>query len=150
MRKREFGATLFWGILGGLIAIKSLSYEVGSLGNPGPGFLPFWVGICIVFLSLCSIINNFRLSASASSFFEGNGASRRLGLTLVSIFAYIMIISRVGFLLSTLLLLGFLLKTIYPQTWIKTFIFSALGSLFSYFLFQHWLQVQLPKGPISF
>jgi putative tricarboxylic transport membrane protein len=150
MRKREFWAALFWGLLGGLIAVKSISYKVGSLGNPGPGFLPFWVGICIILLSLCSVINNFRLSASAPSFFEGKGAFRRLGLTLVSIFAYILVISRVGFLLSTLLLLGFLLKSIYPQTWTKTVIFAALGSLFSYFVFQYWLQVQLPKGLIPF
>jgi putative tricarboxylic transport membrane protein len=150
MRNREFGGALLWGLLGALIAIKSISYKVGSLGNPESGFLPFWAGICIVFLSLCSMVKAFRLIPSAPPFFEEKGASRRLFFTLLSITVYILAINKLGFLLSTLLLLGFLLKSIYPQTWTRTFIFAVFGSLSSYFIFQRWLQVQLPKGLIPF
>jgi hypothetical protein len=42
-----------------------------------------------------------------------------------------------------------LLKTIEPQSWPKTIIFSFLGSFISYLIFHTFLKAQLPTGLLS-
>lgn len=150
MMKRDLWAGIFWTILGLAIALKSLSYQVGTLGHPAPGFLPFWAGVCIIILSCCSVVNSLRRPSTPHPFFEQKGGLGRMLTTFLSICAYILVVSRLGFLVSTLLLLGFLLRTIYPQSWRRTILFSVLVSALSFVVFEHWLKVPLPKGLAGF
>lgn len=150
MTQRDFWASIFWAVLGLVIALKSLAYQVGTLGHPAPGFLPFWAGICIVLLSCASVINSLRRPSTAPPFFEQEGGRRRMLITFISLSVYILLVSHLGFLISTLLLLGFLLKTIYPQSWLRTVLFSVLVSVLSFVVFEHWLKVPLPKGLAGF
>jgi putative tricarboxylic transport membrane protein len=151
LRKKELWSNFFWTIVGLSIAIKSFEYKVGTLRNPDPGFLPFWTGIFIVALSIYSMIRAWReKSAISSHFFSESGSMRRVLTTFLSITAYIFMVSKLGFMVSTFLLTGFLLKAIYPQSWLRTLLFSISVSLLSYLVFRHWLNVQLPRGWIGF
>ncbi len=150
MPKKDFWASIFWAVLGLAIALKSLAYPVGTLAHPAPGFLPFWAGMGIFLLSCCSVIKSMRRPPTAPLFFEQEGGLRRVLITFLSISVYILVVSHLGFLISTLLLLGFLLKTIYPQSWLRTVLFSVLVSVLSFVVFEHWLKVPLPKGLAGF
>jgi hypothetical protein len=151
LKNKELGSNLFWIAAGLSIAIKSSGYKVGTLRSPEPGFLPFWTGIFIVALSIYSMIRAWReKSAISSHFFSESGSLRRVLTTFLLIIAYIFILSKLGFILSTLLLTGFLLKVIYPQSWFRTLLFSISVSSLTYLVFQHWLKVQLPRGWIGF
>lgn len=150
MKKREFWASLFWAVLGLVIAFKCLEYKVGTLRQPEPGFLPFWAGIGIFFLSLYSMTRSFKPGTSMSPFFSEEGGLRRVLTTFTLLAAYILLVGKLGFLISTFFLMGLLLKSIYPQSWLKTVTFSVFVSVLSYFVFGHWLQVQLPRGWMGF
>ncbi len=151
LRKKELWSNFFWTAVGLSIAIKSFEYKVGTLRHPDPGFLPFWTGIFIVALSIYSMIRAWReKSAISSHFFGESGSMRRVLTTFLSITAYIFMVSKLGFMVSTFLLTGFLLKAIYPQSWLRTLLFSISVSLLSYLVFRHWLNVQLPRGWIGF
>ncbi len=150
MMKRDLWAGIFWTILGLAISLKSLSYQVGTLRHPASGFLPFWVGISIVLLSVLSIAGSVRRPSIPPPFFEQKGGLRRMMTTFAAICAYILVVSRLGFLVSTLLLLGFLLRTIHPQSWRRTILFSLLVSALSFVVFEHWLKVPLPRGWVGF
>jgi hypothetical protein len=89
-------------------------------------------------------------SAILSHFFGESGGLRRVLTTFLSITAYIFVVSKLGFVVSTFLLTGFLLKAIYPQSWFRTLLFSLAVSSLSYLVFQRWLNVQLPRGWIGF
>ena len=150
MTKKDFWAGIFWAVLGLAIALKSLAYPLGTLAHPAPGFLPFWAGMGIFLLSCCSVIKSMRRPPTAPLFFEQEGGLRRVLTTFLSISVYILVVSHLGFLISTLLLLGFLLKAIYPQSWLRTVLFSVLVSVLSLVVFEHWLKVPLPKGLAGF
>lgn len=150
MTRKDFWASIFWAVLGLAIALKSLAYPIGTLAHPAPGFLPFWAGMGIFLLSCCSVIKSMRRPPTAPLFFEQEGGLRRVLITFLSISVYILVVSHLGFLISTLLLLGFLLKAIYPQSWLRTVLFSVLVSVLSFVVFANWLKVPLPKGLAGF
>ena len=56
----------------------------------------------------------------------------------------------IGFFFSTLLFLGFLLRSIDPQRWSVVLTVSVLATVISYGIFQYWLDVQLPTGLFPF
>ncbi len=151
LKNKDLWSNFFWTLVGLSIAIKSSEYKVGTLRSPEPGFLPFWTGIFIVALSIYSMIRAWReKSAILSYFFGESGGLRRVLTTFLSITAYIFVVSKLGFVVSTFLLTGFLLKAIYPQSWFRTLLFSLAVSSLSYLVFQRWLNVQLPRGWIGF
>ena len=150
MKKREFWVSLFWALLGIGIAVKSFAYGIGTLRHPEPGFLPFWGGISIFILSLVSVVQSLKAELPTAPFWGQPESLRRMTTTFLLLLAYVFVVKKLGFLLSTFLLMGFLLKTIYPQSWRRTITFSVIVSILSYGLFGRWLKVQLPKGWMGF
>ena len=55
-----------------------------------------------------------------------------------------------GFFFSTVLFLGFLLRRIGRQKWPATISVTILAAIISHFIFQYWLDVQLPRGFLGF
>jgi hypothetical protein len=59
-------------------------------------------------------------------------------------------IERLGYRLTMLLMLAFLVKLVEKRGWILSLIFSFSLSWGSYFLFYTLLRVPLPQGPLGF
>jgi DsbC/DsbD-like thiol-disulfide interchange protein len=68
---------------------------------------------------------------------------------LISITLYTLVFEIVGFAVATFLLFLFLLKTIDHAAWKSAFLISLAATVAGFFLFQVWLQVQLPEGWIG-
>jgi hypothetical protein len=71
---------------------------------------------------------------------------KKIVLTTLALLAYVAGMEYLGFLISTFFFLAFLLRTIEPQRWGLVILESLLASGVSYFVFEIWLQAQLPKG----
>jgi hypothetical protein len=71
-------------------------------------------------------------------------------IAFLALIVYALLLEWLGFILTTLLLVGFLLRTIYPQKWSVVISASVLTSLMTYVVFRVWLQTQLPAGILSF
>jgi hypothetical protein len=52
--------------------------------------------------------------------------------------------------LATFLFLAFLVKFIFPQSWVRTLLVAVLGSVIARLLFINFLETQLPKGFLGF
>jgi hypothetical protein len=59
---------------------------------------------------------------------------------------YILALNQLGFLISTFLLLSFLFRVKATYRLVNVIIMSLLITAASFFLFEVWLKVQLPKG----
>jgi hypothetical protein len=59
-------------------------------------------------------------------------------------------IERLGYRLTMLLVLVFLLKRVERRGWVLSFTFACALSFGSFFLFQTILRVPLPPGPFGF
>jgi hypothetical protein len=55
-----------------------------------------------------------------------------------------------GFLISTFILAAYLYRMLEPSGWVETLVAAALTTLGFYLVFQVWLEVQLPKGLLTF
>ncbi len=144
---------LFWGTIGLLAILGSLSLGLGNLGEPGPGFFAFTAGC---FVCLMALIVFFRASflgqgfqAKVSTLWKGARWKRTIVVALL-ILGYIIAVERMGFLLTSFLFLFIILKVVENLSWKKA-IFAPLCTLaVSYFLFIFFLKANLPKGILGF
>jgi hypothetical protein len=71
-------------------------------------------------------------------------------IAFVAIIIYALVIDWLGFLITSFLLVGFLLRVIIPQKWWVVIVGATLTSIIFYVFFQIWLGAQLPKGILNF
>jgi hypothetical protein len=67
-------------------------------------------------------------------------------MVVAALVAYVFLLKHLGFLLSTMLFIGFLLRAIAPQRWPVVIGMAILTALVCYGIFEWWLKAQLPKG----
>ena len=148
MRNPDQSSSLFWLVIGIGIALSSLKYGVGTLHEPGPGFITFFAGAILIILSLSLFFSSFRdqkIRISLQSLWAGLETGKVL-YVIVLLVAYTFLLKPVGFLISTFFLLSLLFRV--KGTYrLRTILFiSFLVTVSSYVIFEIWLKAQLPKG----
>ncbi|GEM_PF-17269 len=48
--KQDFGAGVMFAVIGALASLGALKYDMGTARDMGPGYFPFWLGICLAVL----------------------------------------------------------------------------------------------------
>ena len=148
MNRRDLLAGLFWLAISVFVVIQSIKSDLGSLHTPGPGFLPFWSAVILGTLSIILIV-----TTSLRKKWEGKLADLWRGLdwvrviwVLLSLFLYPILLSITGYLITTFMLIAFLLFIgVRSKVWID--VASALAiTVISYVIFCTLLDVKLPKG----
>jgi putative tricarboxylic transport membrane protein len=148
MGKPDQVSSFFWFLLGLVVIYLSHRLGLGSLTNPGPGFLPFWCGVILSGLSLLVFFQEkFKGQARKSlrEIWQGVRWAKGLGVVL-ALLIYTLTFTHLGFILSTTLLLVFLFRAIEPEKWIFAVGGAFLTSLITFLIFCRWLDVQLPWG----
>jgi putative tricarboxylic transport membrane protein len=148
MKSRDFYSSLFWLALGVGVCYGGYDLELGTLHDPGSGFMFFWVGLIMVGLSLAIFVQGLRKGADTQGvrgMFSGL-QWRKIIYVLVALSLYAYFFSLLGFILATILLLVFLFKAIEPQRWSVAILGAVASSVVAYLVFQVWLGSQLPKG----
>jgi putative tricarboxylic transport membrane protein len=144
--KRDLISGLFWMGFGAVFAIGGLKQGLIRQGIPGPGSLPFIVGLISIGLSFIVFVQAFtKKSAAKEKFFPQQSSLPKLILALISLFIYGFLLKPIGFVLTTLVFLIFVLRLVGHEKWITAVSFSLLTAVLSYLLFTA-LQVQLPRG----
>jgi putative tricarboxylic transport membrane protein len=120
--------------------------------GPGAGFLPFWLGVAMALLALLLFVNAVREKSDAAdrSPFPDTSALVSIGLTVVSLAVYNLLIEPLGFLISTVLLSGFLLRVVEGERWPATTLVAVGNAIGLYIIFQVLLGVGLPKNALGF
>jgi putative tricarboxylic transport membrane protein len=156
MSKADRYSASVWFVLCVFVSYLSYKLGMGSLHEPGPGFVFFWTAIIVAVLSLAVVVKSFKKKLG-----ENEGEERLLNmrgtkkvvLVLIALLLYALLFEMVGFVILTFLLLVFLLKAIEKKTWLLTLLVGISVTAASYLVFETALQSQLPKGllgPIGF
>jgi putative tricarboxylic transport membrane protein len=149
VRKRDIQSAFFWMVMGAGVAYAAWDLELGSAQEPGSGFLLFWVGLIMISLSLIVLANTLGTAdtvASAPAPIVAPGRALSLIGVVVALAVYAYLLPRLGFIVSTILLLVFLFKAIEPQRWSVAIGGAVVTALLAYLLFSVYLGAQLPKG----
>jgi hypothetical protein len=75
---------------------------------------------------------------------------RRLVTVVIALFAYALVLTWLGFALSTFLLMTVLLRAVQAPPWPIALGGSAAIAVLAHLLFKTWLGVRLPPGPWGF
>ena len=152
MKRRDIISSIFWMALGVGICYGGYNLEVGSLNDPGSGFLFFWVGILMIGLSVGILIRAIKETAvpgELKKVFWTEIRVTKIISVLVALCLYAYVFTFLGFILSTVLLLIFMFKVVEPQTWTKAVLGAVISTLTAYAVFHLWLGSQLPMGLLS-
>lgn len=154
MRKDDLWSSLVLFLLGAAIAYGSLKLGLGTWAAPGPGFLPFWAGLGLSFISMgifvLVVIKKKAIPAAAEKFWSRPDSGKIVLSVLISLVVYDLLWTRLGFSLTTFFWLVFLFRFIGKRKWSVTLVGAVITSATSYFLFQVFLKSQLPTGFIGF
>jgi putative tricarboxylic transport membrane protein len=122
--------------------------ELGTLHDPGSGFMFFWVGIIMIGLSLSLLLGALRMKPDPEGLrhFWEEIRWRKILSVLAALFLYAYAFTSLGFILCTVPLLIFLFKAVEPQKWSWAVLGAVLSTLTAYGVFQLWLGSQLPRG----
>ena len=149
MKSRDIISSIFWMTIGLGVCYGGYDLELGTLHDPGSGFIFLWVGIIMIGLSvgvLISAIKRTGVPGELKKVLWTEIRWTKIISVLVALLLYAYLFTLLGFILSTILLLIFLFKVVETQTWAKAVLESIITTLAAYALFQLWLGSQLPKG----
>jgi putative tricarboxylic transport membrane protein len=148
MKNVDQYSSLFWFIAGIAISLSSLKYGIGSLSQPGAGFITFFPGIIISLLSAALFIASRRDRDNVSRLRDlwAGFDLKHVAYTILFLAIYILAFKPVGFIASTFLLLVFLfrLKSAYRLSTVLAM--SIAVTIASYAIFALLLKTQLPQG----
>jgi len=148
MKKRDIISSLFWMAIGIGVCYGGYNMDLGTLNDPGSGFMFFWIGIIMIGLSLIILLKAIKKTAVAGELktLWTEIRWKKVVSILVALMLYAYIFVPLGFILSTILLLIFLFKAVEPQRWSWAILGAIISTFAAYGLFHLWLKSPLPKG----
>jgi hypothetical protein len=135
-------------VLFALIVIwESRQLPLGTFRQPGPAYFPVVLALLLLIFGVLLVLTAGRAPLFSSiTWTEWRHALAILAASVFSVFA----IERLGYRLTVLLVLGFLVKLVEKRGWLVSLLFAFSFSFGSYFLFYTVLRVPLPDGPLGF
>lgn len=151
MKAHDQGSSLFWLLLSIYVCIESLRLEIGTLRNPGMGFMTFGASVLLGILSLGLLFQSIfrKEEARVEPLFSGT-LWKRIILVLMALLLYTKLLPLAGYLLGTFFLMSFLFWIIERQKVWRVLILSFTTTVVTYYVFSKWLNCQFPSGLIGF
>lgn len=148
MEQRDRISSLVMLVLSFLVCVESyrLRLGIGGWHEPGPGFFPFWGAVIMGVLSFLGYLKALRTKGADIGPWYSREKWKKVLLILAILVAYAFVLERVGFVVSTFLLLFVLFKVVEDQGWWLAVGGSLAVAIVSYGIFDRWLRLQLPKA----
>ena len=152
MKRADRVSGIFWFLFSVFVSIESYRLGLGTLHQPGPGFLSFWTSVAMGIISIGVLARAWTPmeAGERKSPIFGKENLLKIAFVLLSLFLYAFFMEVLGFIPVTLLLFIFLLGMIERKRWRLTIFVSIVVTGISYLLFEVWLKAQLPKGLLGF
>lgn len=131
------------------LILESLKFDYKTTYTPGPGFHPFWLGVCLGVLSLLLLFNTFTRKSRKKDIetqLPRKKSLLRVGLILLLTAGFALSMTRLGFVLTVTVFVFLILFVLERYTLIKSILYSIIMSGVVLLVFRYWLNVDLPKG----
>ena len=126
---------------------ESRHLPLGTFRQPGPAYVPVFLASLLLIFGVSLILTAGRApSLSSLRWSEWRHALAILLTCVFSVFA----IERLGYRLTVLLALVFLVKGMEKRGWVSSLTFAFGMAFGSFYLFYTLLRVPLPQGPLGF
>ena len=146
-------ADRIFGVIGLLLALwaylESRKFDYMTEFTPGPGFMPFWVGVVLAVLSCYLLLDTFKRKPSDSDnkkILPEKHALIRVGAIMLMLFIVRFAMNSLGFPITIALFAAAVLYFLERYSVIKSVGFGIAYSAVTWFVFQYILTMGLPKG----
>ena len=121
-------------------------------GVPGPAFLPRWIGIALMGVGAVIAVNAIRARLPLESRVPWPDAVgwRRVALMLGALAVSLLVLEKLGFLLTTTLFVAVVIFGLGVRSWAMLVSVPLIAAIALYVVFAVWLSVPLPKGILDF
>ncbi|MBP1723967.1 MAG: tripartite tricarboxylate transporter TctB family protein [Deltaproteobacteria bacterium] len=140
----EHFALVLFIVLGGAVMTQSTRLSLGNLHNPGPGFMPFLLGIAMVLLSGRSYLEISPIAAGEKM----NDGQEKKPILLIfgGLILYLALMDLLGFYVSTFLLLIYLMRTCGEKQYWRSLWISGITVIVVYVVFYKLFIIPFPEG----
>jgi len=146
--ERSLIPIVFWILLSLFIMFFSRSIGLGEFRSPGPGLMPFLVGLFLLLISLYALIRSLLRRSGREKTLNREGSKihfRKIGLVLFLLLAYALLLEKIGYLITAFLMLVFLFRSADSKGWRFVLITSTVTALITYVFFTY-LGLRFPPG----
>jgi len=151
MKNYQIIPPLFWIGLSLFVIVLSYKMGLGGFHAPGPGLMPFLIGVFLLLTSFYLLIKSFLEkveTGQATSEEKSRINYRKIGLVLASLFLFALLLETLGYLVVTSLFFVLLFRSV-GNRWRTVLVASALAVFITYFGFT-FLGVKFPAGILRF
>ncbi len=142
----ELWGGAIWFAISLFVIEQARRLELGTINEPGMGFMMFWIGLFMAGLSLTIAAQSLKNDGpSVGSLWAGTRWPKTL-VVIATFIAYAFAFSRLGFLLSTIPLMLILLRAIDPVRWVLAIPIGFGAPVLIWWVLKSLLQIQLPSG----
>ena len=148
MRNAEVACGLSLLVLGLLVLWESLKLKIGwGLNGPEAGFFPFWLAVGLVISSGSITVQAFlsKKPAIRLPFVKRDGLFSVIKVSLPA-FVMVALTEAIGLYPAALIYLAVYMRWIGKHSWMTTALVSVLVPLASYFIFDKWFLILMPRG----
>ena len=151
MKTLDQTSSLFWLLVSISVFAESIRIGVGTVQNPGMGFMTFGAsGI----LGVLSLVLFFQASIPKEDvphkpLFAGR-MWRRVLFVLLALTIYARVMPILGYLISSFLLMSLLFWVLERKRIGFVLLYALLTTLFTHLVFSKWLNCQFPHGLFGF
>jgi len=132
--------------LGGFVIWTGLNLKIGSIDDPGSGFVLFYAGLLIAVFAVSIIVSAVTDGGpTLASRWEGTRWTKPL-LVIACLVAFSFAFDPLGFLLSAIPMMVLLMRVVDPVRWSLTIPVSILVPLGMWWILKHGLAIQLRSG----
>lgn len=145
--------SFIWIALGVAQCIESVVLGLGSVSEPGTGFMPFVMGIVLIILAGFLFIEasvELKKKAGLRVSVWRDVYWKRVVYIVLLLTGYAVLLPKLGFLVGTFLVMVFLMKSGESVRWPVAILIGLATAFISYMIFGVWLKVSFPRGILSF
>ncbi|HEX9265290.1 MAG TPA: tripartite tricarboxylate transporter TctB family protein [Candidatus Binatia bacterium] len=150
MKRSDIAASVILIGLAVFVLFESRNLPFGSMRVPQTGFFPATLAILLLIFSvilLAQCFLNIETVRAADRIAEEGWV--RIGATLATMAGFAFALERLGFLLSTFVLMILLLRAIESQSWPKVVAIALATAVVAYAIFGWLLGIPLPVGALG-
>ena len=139
-------------LFGAVTTFLSLGMPIGTFRKSGTGLFPLCLGILLIVLSGLFLLQLFLKDHAAGKrelIVRTPGSLKQLILFFGAMVLVTLFLNRLGYPLSSFLLMLALLKTLGMKRWSLNILLSLGTAAVCYFLFVQWLNIPMPKGLVG-
>lgn len=148
MRVADLVTAAFLMLIGGVVIADAVRIGIGW-GTDGPksGFFPFWLGLIMVLMCVAIVVQALRRAPRPT--FVSREQLRPVLKVLWPAVAMVVVMQWLGLYVAAAFYTGFSMRWIGRHSWLAVAAVAVGFPLVTFFLFEKWFLVPMPKGPLE-